>query len=64
MFLGEDISYVERYCYRNPQEGEVRTDENTGYILRIEEIQKFPQNLFMVKEFDDYFVAIPLQYAE
>lgn len=59
--FGADIPYTERYRYRNPLEGEVRTDEDIGYVLRIEEMDRFPQTMFMVKEFGDYFVAISLR---
>lgn len=62
-FLGADIPYTQRFCYRNPVDAEIQTDSDTGYVLRIEDAGRFPAEQFFIKQFGRYFVAVPAQHA-
>lgn len=62
-FLGAEIPYAERFCYRNPVDAEIKTDLDIGYILRTEDMGRFSAEQFSIKQFGRYFVAFPAQYA-
>lgn len=63
-FSGRDISYRDRYRYQNPEDEAITAEAFTGYVLRMEHRYRFSEEAFFIKDFGNYFVAIPLHYVD
>lgn len=63
-YRGAQISYADRYRFKNPEMEEINTEQKTAYVIKSENLSNYDLNLFKVKRFDNYCVVMPAQYAE
>ena len=62
-FNGVENPYGNRFRYKNPDAGEIRTDYKIAYVIRNESLANYDLSRFAVKYFDDYCVVMPGQFA-
>lgn len=62
-FMGNTISYRDRYHFCNPSEEEITSGQFAAYVIKEDRKSEFPLEEFSVTEFGDYLVLIPCQYA-
>ncbi len=58
-FMGNEISYADRYRFRNPTAEEISTMQNTAYVIKTDNISQFDEAEFLIKRFDSYSVVVP-----
>ena len=63
-FMGRDISYTDRFHYENVPCDCLNYRDSTVYVFKTENIADYDKNLFKVKCFGDYSIAVPVQNAE
>ena len=63
-YRGTQISYADRYRFKNPEMEEINAEQKTAYVIKSENLSNYDLNLFKVKRFDNYCVVMPAQYAE
>ncbi|MDO4303558.1 MAG: glycosyltransferase family 39 protein [Bacillota bacterium] len=62
-FMGNEISFLDRYKFRNPSPEEINTRQYTAYVVKTDKISQFNEEEFWIKRFDSYSVAVPRQYV-
>lgn len=62
-FKGAEISYSDRYRFRNPSVEEISTEQKTAYVIRTDYLPNYDLNQFALMQFDSYSVVMPIQYA-
>lgn len=55
-FMGADVSYAERFRFRNPSQEELNTWDKTAYVIKTDNLDLYDTGQFAVKRFDDYTV--------
>lgn len=64
VFRGAEISYADRYHFSNA-EGELIQDNcDIVYVVRADRIGDYDPDRFAIKQFGNYYVAVPWAYAE
>lgn len=63
-FMGRDIFYADRFHYENIPCDRLNYRDSTVYVFKTENIANYDKNLFKVKCFGDYSIAVPVQNAE
>lgn len=58
-FMGNEVSFTDRYRFRNPTPEEISTQQNTAYVVKSENVSQFSENEFLIKRFDSYSVVVP-----
>lgn len=62
-FRGAEISYGDRYRFRNPAPEEIQAEQRTAYVIKTDYLTNYDLNQFAVRRFDSYSVVMPMQYA-
>lgn len=62
-FIGREISYSDRFHYENVPSDRLNYWDNTVYVFKTENIGDYDKNLYKVKCFGDYSIAVPAQNA-
>lgn len=63
VFRGREISYADRYHFSNASGGQIRDDVDIVYVVRADHINDYDQERFVRKQFGNYYVVFPWQYA-